>query len=180
MLSFVLLLACSSPAPVEAECPEQTCPDCPSSNLEAWEMAILSPTVDRLREGIKPLGEHGFGICKGDGCSKWLGTDAGALSTGKHYVRAELQTPPVGSPWKVNFEVACADSEGNPTQTHNYSYDLVYTGEKQGYQLDPLWVIQSPHPGGVRDCTYTLTPIRPDGETLAPLKGAYRTPAPEG
>jgi len=181
MLSIVLLLACSSPAPVEAECPEQECPDCSDASLEAWELSILGPSLERLREGIKPVGEQGFGVCKGeDGCETWLGSDAGSLGTGSHYVRAELQTPPVGSPWTVVFEVACKDAEGNPTQSHSYSYDLVYTGEKQGYRLEPLWTIQSPHPGGARDCVYTLTPIRPDGEKLARLEGAYRTPAPEG
>ena len=47
-----------------------------------------------------------------------------------------------------------------------------------GYRLQPLWMIQSPHPNGARACEYSLTPIRPDGVEGTPWTGKYTTAAP--
>lgn len=180
MLITAWLVACSSGDPA-AECPDPACPDCPDQPLEDWEIALLQPTVERLRRGVVAVGERPFGVCYGQGsCDDYLGAEAGELRLGDHFVRAELSVPPIGAPWSVEFGVECAAPDGGGRQTHSATFELSYTGEERGYPLEPLWTIESPHPGGARECSYHLTPIRPDGERLAPIRGSYRTPAPEG
>jgi hypothetical protein len=183
MWLLLLHLACDGgTATDDGECPPApTCPDCGAPALEEWELSLLEPTIERLREGVKPFGERPFGLCRGvSSCEQWLGPDAGALSSGRYYVRAEVQPPEVGAPWRVDFSVDCEGVDGGGQERWSKTYEVTWTGEDRGYPLEPMWVVEVPHPAGARDCTYRLTPVRPDGVKLEPWVGSYRTPAPEG
>ena len=178
---LALLLACSSPA----ECP--ACPACeacdePGVALEPWEEELLGPVLDELRAGIVLHGDEPFGVCRGaSGCDEFLGQDVGDLPEGDFLLRAELKAPAVGEGWTVDFRVDCTTTRknGEPAQhDHDRSYEVKYTGAAHGYRLQPLWKIQSPHPSGARDCTYSLTPRRPDGTAGEAWTGSYKTPAP--
>ena len=184
MLLVAWIVACSQPP--AAECPD--CPTCeqpgPGGSLSPFEATLLSPTLEDLRAGVRPFdgSEQAFGVCKGDkACDAFLGADPGVLSEGQHMVRAELAVPSVGEGWQVRFRVDCevTSAEGRTSAVdHEKTYDLTHTGPKRGYALQPLWRIQSPHPGGRRDCTYSLTPRGPDGSEGAPITGSYITPMP--
>jgi hypothetical protein len=187
MLLLLLALACSSQAPTD--CPD--CPDCPGpgpaaatdgTQLEAWEAELLAPTLEELRSGIRTWGDQPFGVCEGKrDCDRYLDANPGALEPGSFFVRAELKVPQVGEGWKATFSVDCTstDSRGNSSeQNHEKTYEIKYTGKDRAYRLQPLWKIQSPHPGGARSCDFSLTPIRPDGEAGEPWTGHYETPAP--
>lgn len=183
MLLF-LLAACTPDGADPADCP--VCPEPvvqASSRLEDWEMAVIEPDLARLREGIFPVGEQGFGICKGaTACEVFLGPEPGELDLGTHILRAELSVPRMGSDWQVRFDLDCTVTTpaGNELPVnHSKAYGVVHTGPKRGYQLSPLWKIQSPHPQGARDCAFSLTPIRPDGQDGTPVSGHYKTPMPE-
>lgn len=187
MLLLLLLLACTGQAPTD--CP--TCPTCPdaaagttgtATQLAPWEAEILAPALDELRAGVSTAGEQPFGVCEGKrDCDRYLDASPGLLDPGSYFVRAELKVPSVGEGWKASFAVTCtsSDARGNTSeQKHDKIYDIKYTGKDRTYRLQPLWKIQSPHPGGARSCDYSLTPIRPDGETGETWTGHYETPAP--
>ena len=188
MLIF-LAIACTSDTP---DCPD--CPACPEAEVAApaadggaladWEQALLQPTIDDLRAGVRPWDEQGLGVCMGDReCDAFVGLDAGDLAEGDHLIKAELAVPQLGEGWQVKFEVACEVTLPNGSTKpvdHEKVYDVTWTGPKRGYRLMPLWRIQSPHPQGSRDCEYRLTPLRPDGSAGEAITGHYKTPMPEG
>jgi len=178
---LTLILACSTPA----DCP--ACAECPACEeagltLETWEEGLLGSVVEELRAGIVPHGDQPFGVCRGaTACDEYLGPDPGALPVGDYLVRAELKAPAIGEGWTAEFAVSCTTtrSNGEPAEhDHARSYEVKYTGATHGYRLQPLWKIQSPHPSGARDCTFSLTPSRPDGQAAEPWTGSYSTPAP--
>ena len=187
MLLLLVMLACTSQAPTD--CPE--CPTCPeptaapasgATQLESWEAELLAPAVDELRGGVRTWGEQPFGVCEGKrDCDSYLGATPGELKPGSFFVRSEVKVPSVGEGWKATFAVQCTstDARGNSSeQNHEKTYEIKYTGKERAYRLQPLWKIQSPHPGGARSCDFSLTPMRPDGETGETLTGHYETPAP--
>ncbi len=187
MFLLLLLLACTNQAPTD--CPE--CPTCPeqaaapaggATALADWEADLLAPAIEELRQGLQTWGDQPFGVCEGKrDCDTYLGDKPGLLKPGSFFVRAELKAPSVGEGWKASFSVACTstDARGNTSeQNHDKTYDIKYTGKERAYRLQPLWKVQSPHPGGARTCDYSLTPIRPDGEAGEAWTGHYETPAP--
>lgn len=177
---LLLWFACTKPPP---------CPEPPPADrvLEAGEAAILAPYLADLRQGIRPYGEQGFGVCQGKRtCEQFLGAEPPPLAPGDYLVRAELSVPELGEGWKVRFDINCelTTTEGRTTtQNHEKVYDVRHVRTaNMGYRLQPLWMIQSPHPNGARACTFSLTPIRPDGQEGQPWKGKYSTlpPTEEG
>jgi hypothetical protein len=187
MLLLLLLMACTNQAPTD--CPE--CPDCAeqvatattgSTALAGWEAELLAPAIEELRGGVQTWGEQPFGVCEGKrDCDSYLGATPGELKPGSFFVRSEVKVPSVGEGWKATFAVTCTstDARGNTSdQNHEKTYDIKFTGKGRAYRLQPLWKIQSPHPGGARSCDFSLTPVRPDGEAGEPWKGHYETPAP--
>ncbi len=186
MLLLLLMMACTSQTPTS--CPE--CPVCPeqppaaagASQLADWEATLLSPAIEELRQGMQTWGEQPFGVCEGKrDCDTYKGATPGLLEPGSFFVRAEVKAPSVGEGWQASFAVKCTstDARGNSSeQDHEKTYDIKYTGKERAYRLQPLWKIQSPHPGGARSCDYSLTPIRPDGEAGEPWTGHYENPAP--
>lgn len=176
MLLLTLLFACSKPP----ECPA---PPPAEQILDAGEAKLLAPYLADLRQGVRLYGEQGFGICQGKrSCDTFLGTEPPPLAAGDYLVRAELTVPEIGDGWKVRFNIDCdlTTVEGKTThQNHEKVYDVrhVRTAD-MGYRLQPLWMIQSPHPNGSRSCSYSLTPIRADGVEGTPWKGKYTTEAP--
>jgi hypothetical protein len=179
---FLFLLACSqnpAPAPADATTAE---PTVTTVTLQPWEAALLAPTLDDIRAGVHTVGEQPFGVCEGKrDCDRYLGPDAGLLPEGSFFVRSEVKVPAVGEGWQVAFKAHCVatDAKGQQReQDHEKTYEVKYTGKDRTYRLQPLWKIQSPHPGGARSCDYSLTPLRPDGVAGETLKGHYETPAP--
>lgn len=173
---MLLWLACSPPP----KCPE---PTPPARVLSESEATLLAPYLADLREGIRTFGDNGFGICQGKrDCEQFLGPEPAPLAAGDYLIRAELQVPELGEDWKVRFKIDCelTTSEGRKTpQTHEKLYDVRHVrNDKKGYQLQPLWMIQSPHPNGARECTYSLTPVSPDGKDGKAWTGKYSTLPP--
>ncbi len=174
MLLFAFI-ACTNPPP--PDCPEADCPAA-ALEVEAWEAELLQPMLEDIREGVILYGEQ-FGICQGRSkCDTFLGAEPDLLPPGAYMVRAEVQAPSVGEDWQVRFEVTCEKSDSE-ARLHEKIYAVKYTGKTRGFRLQPLWTIQSPHPGGARDCHYTLTPLRGDTPIGDPWTGRYRTPAEE-
>ncbi|MBN1336073.1 MAG: hypothetical protein JXB39_08945 [Deltaproteobacteria bacterium] len=179
MLPLLLLVGCSG-TPV--------CPPCASDQpgavvLAPWEAALLAGTLEDLRAGVRITGERGFGICSGrTECESFVGpTSQGPLPEGHWFVRAEFEVPSVGEGWTVLFHVTCTTNPGSPnasTQVHDRAYPVKYTGREGTYRLQPLWKIQSPYVNGPRSCTFSLTPVRPDGVRGEPWTGAYETAGP--
>lgn len=163
------------------ECPKADCPD-PSLTLQQWESTLLTPYLEDIRKGVRLFGDQGFGICGGTKeCDNFLGREAENLPQGDYFVKGEFAVPQVGQGWTVKFKVNCTltDDKGNTTtQDHDRSYDVKYAGKERAYRIQPLWRIQSPHPNGARACTYSLTPVRPDGTEGEVWNGKYSTPAP--
>ena len=174
-----LLLASCAEAP---ECPPVEA--CPPAQLEAWESALLEPYLVDLRKGIRPHGDQPFGVCAGRReCERYIGAHAGLLEPGDHLIRAEVDVPDIGDGWKVRFHIDCEliDITGTARpQSHDREYEVRATTGDRGYRLQPMWMIQSPHPNGARKCTFSLTPVRPDGTVGEQWTGDYETPAPAG
>jgi len=182
VLLFLLLACAQNDAP--------TCPPCPAGpereeagqSLAAWEAALLQPTLEELRQGVRTWGEMPFGVCSGKrDCEEYLGAEPGLLAPGNFFVRTELKAPAVGEEWAVTFHIDCTTSDAKgkeSSQEHEKTYTVKHTGKERGFRLQPLWTIQSPHPSGARSCSFTLTPLRTDGVAGEPWKGSYKTPAP--
>lgn len=174
---LLLWLACSKPP----ECPEAPAP---ARVLSEAEATLLAPYLEDLRQGVRLYGEQGFGVCQGKrSCDQFLGAEPSPLAAGDYLIRAELSVPELGEGWKVRFKIDCelTTTEGRTTtQNHEKLYDVRHVrNEKMGYRLQPLWMIQSPHPNGARACTYSLTPVRPDGSEGRPWVGKYSTLPPD-
>ena len=174
---FLLLwIACEKPP----TCPE---PPAPERVLSEAEAKLLAPYLDDLRQGVRRHGDQGFGVCQGKRtCDTFLGPEPAPLAAGDYLIRAELDVPELSEGWKVAFHIDCTltTAEGRTTtQTHDRTYDVRHVRTEVGYRLQPLWMIQSPHPNGTRSCTYSLTPLRPDGSAGEAWNGRYTTPAPD-
>lgn len=173
MYLLMLLFACNKACP----------PALPEARvLSESEATLLAPYLDELRKGVQRYGEQGFGICQGKrACDTWLGPEPPELAPGDYLLKAELAVPRLGDGWKVKFHIDCqltlADGRAT-TQTHERAYEVRSVKADMGYRLQPLWMIQSPHPNGARSCTFSLTPLRPDGTAGQPWTGKYSTPAP--
>ncbi|MCB9741918.1 MAG: hypothetical protein H6741_23380 [Alphaproteobacteria bacterium] len=185
MLLLAFLIGCGGEA---GDCPE--CPPCEQAKaaepaaeaLSAFEAELLSEDLVDLRQGVRPFGDRGFGVCTGkDDCDKFLGPNPGELGEGDYIITAELAVPKLGKGWQVEFAMECetTSSEGNSSSSKDAkTYTVSYAGAERGYRLKRLRSIQSPNTSGAKRCDYALTPIRPDGERGEPLKGAFSTPAP--
>lgn len=176
-------MACAQTAPPVADCPPcEACGEC-NPVLEPWEQDLLGPQIAEIREGVRPFDDDAFGVCAGvTECETFLGRSPEELPAGDHMIRGELAVPSVGEGWSARFRVDCAvvtKAGRETTVDHENTYTLVHTGPKRGYLLQPLWRIQSPHPQGSRDCTYTLFSVRPDGTETEAASGRYRTAMPE-
>jgi hypothetical protein len=187
MLYLLSLLACSSPP---SDCPE--CPDCADATLngahplsqgvttmEAWEAELLAPSIAALRKGIQLVPEKGFGICSGiQRCETFLSADPGVLPEGEYLVYAELNVPILGEDWAAHFRLHCETTRPDGTTTPS-DYDRRYTvrnsGPNRGFRLSPMMRIKSPNTAGPKTCTYTLTPIQPNGVEEAAWSGSYST-----
>ena len=189
MLLLSLFFGCSAEPQDCPKCPEPTgtteaaAPVQESGtqhSLSAWEAELLAEPLDDLRAGIRPFHPEGFGVCRGvQRCEEFLGTDPGLLPSGDYMVYAELRVPQLGEGWRANFELKCdIEREGEASRPYEYSrsYEVAYAGPNRGYRLAPMMRIKSAEPdGALRDCVYTLTPSRPDGEAAEPLAGSYST-----
>lgn len=187
MLFLLSLLACSSPP---ADC--TPCPDCeadaPSSGdktsqssieLEAWEAELLAAPLETIRKGIQPTPDSGFGICLGiQKCESFLGPEPGVLAEGDYLAYAELNVPNLGEGWAAHFKLHCETTrpDGSTTSSdYDRRYDIRNSGPNRGYRLSPMMRIKSPNSAGPKACTYTLTPIRPDGVEGDAWSGSYST-----
>ena len=132
-----------------------------STTLSPFEAEALDELLTELRAGPTPFDDSAWGVCSGQTrCGEYVGADAGMLPAGDHVVAARLAVPTLGGPWKVRFDLRCTTTN-HADQTRDNEHSREYTvGVKPngGYRLDPLFRIQSPHPGGARECTYSLTP----------------------
>ncbi len=176
---FLLFVACARPP----ECPPCAADTPGAVTLAPWEAALLAGTLDDLRSGIRGAGDQAFGLCAGrTACESFVGASPpDPLSEGDWFVRAELLVPAAGEGWTVLFHVECTTHPGAPeaaTQVHDRQYPVKFMGRDRPYRLSPLWKIRSPHPGGPQACTWSLTPVRPDGVRGDPWTGAYRTLPP--
>jgi len=180
MVLFLLFFSCSTPP---TECIENTTePACNDDSLSDFENGLLADAIAEIREGIVPFSESGFGICEGvQKCERFLGATPGLLAEGDHLVHAELKVPDYGEGWTVNFvhqcNVAGENTNQMPANVWSKSYNVKNSGPNRGYRVSPLIRIKSPHPSGARTCTYSLTPVRPDGKELPAHQGSYETPA---
>ena len=184
MIFLLPLLACSSPAPDCPECPDhkETESSAPqgSAQMSPWEAELLAEPLAEIRQGIQPFNEESIGVCTGvQKCEAYLGAEPGLLGEGDHMVFAELRVPSYGENWKANFELHCETSRPDGSSTpydYDRSYEVRNSGPNRGYRLSPMMRIKSPHSSGPRSCTYSLTPIRPDGEAGEAWTGSYQTP----
>lgn len=155
--------------------------------LTEFEVSLVQPILDDVRQGVRPYAEQSTGICRGQGkvCDEYLGLEAGELPPGEYMVRAELRVPKQGEPgtWKVRFDTECvttrvtANGETTSTSNNSREYDVRYAGEDRGYRLSPLLTIDSPSRGGARACTWELVAPHPDGDKV--ISGSWSTPAEE-
>jgi len=175
----------AKPAPAPAVKP--AAPQDAFGGLSPFEKDLLSAYVEDVKKGVRPFDAEGFGVCKGKGrdCGGFLGADAGELPPGEYMIQARLTVPQLGDKdtWKVVFATSCetirvgADGkEARKKHDHEREYAVSYPGPEHPYRLAPLQVIQSPAKGGRKECTYTLTAKRPDGDTV--YKGSYSVPGP--
>jgi hypothetical protein len=188
MLFILSLFACTSPpdcpdpsvVAANNDSPASTAPKPGNAILEAWEAELLAKPLTAIRNGIQPFGKESFGICQGiQKCESFLGAEPGLLAEGDFLAFAELNVPNLGDGWAANFQLHCETTRPDGSTTP-YDYDRRYevrnSGPNRGYRLSPMMRIKSPHSAGPRSCTYTLTPIRPDGVEGEAWSGTYATP----
>ena len=192
--SLIFLFACGQAPPAPADCPE--CPSCeeateaptgesPAVALTEWEAEVLSEPLAELRAGVTLHSDTSFGICPGvqrceDGAPGV--TDPGTLPTGDHIIFAELQVPELGGQWGARFHLECVTTSANGSTSdwvHDREFEVRNGGPTRGFRLMPLARVKAPHPAGARECSYSLTPITPDGREGEPFTGSYSTAAPE-
>ena len=177
------LCAQATPAPAPATKPTAAKEQASMSDFEA---KLLNPLIQDLRQGVRPFGDEGIGICEGEKreCKKFLGTSVSEeLPPGEYMLRAELAVPKTGGKdtWKVKFHLECTRTretpKGNSSTTSNQDreYNVVYAGKERGYRLQPLWNINSPGKYGAEDCKYKITAPHPDGDKV--YSGSWHVPA---
>ncbi|MEZ4320068.1 MAG: hypothetical protein R3F61_21335 [Myxococcota bacterium] len=170
------------PAPVAAPAPSG------GGAMTAYENELLNPLLSDIREGVRPFGPEGIGLCKASGkeCDEYLGmSSSGDLPEGDYMLRAELAVPKTGEKgtWKLKFDLDCTttkattNGESTTTSTQSKEYDVIYAGADRGYRLQPLWTITSPGKYGKQDCKYKLTGPHPDGDKV--YEGSWSVPAAE-
>ena len=178
MLTLLAFFACASNDPIECPaCDETISAPSAAGNLSDWELSLLQEPLEDIRAGIRPFGEESFGICRGvQKCEEFIGKDPGVLNDGDHMVYAELRVPKLGEQWQADFSLNCETAREDGTSQpyeYNRSYSVSHSGPNRGYRLAPMARIQSPNTTGKRECSYSLTPVRPDGERLAPMTGTF-------
>lgn len=153
--------------------------------LTAFEQSLLQPKLDDLRKGVRPRGDQGIGICKGQtkDCTEFIGTSAEELPAGEYMLHADLDVPDIGEKgtWKVRLDLDCtttkttANGSNSSNSTQQREYDVVHTGADRGYHLAPLWKIESPNKYGASDCKYKITAPHADGDKV--YEGSWKVPA---
>lgn len=122
------------------------------------EQKAVDWVLQEVRRGVRPWSDEAIGICRGrKSCDKFLGPDAGKLSRGTYFVRAQLKVPP--SPkglWEVHFRTDCTTASGE-TKTFERDYPVSYAGLEGPTELTSLRTIESPSEDGAQECKYTLT-----------------------
>ncbi|MEZ4236352.1 MAG: hypothetical protein R3F59_09360 [Myxococcota bacterium] len=145
------------------------------TEISPREQAILDDVLQDVRAGIRPWSaEDAIGVCRGKkGCDKYLGTDAGKLSRGSFFVRAQLLVPPGPSgTWKVRFRSECTRADGH-VDTFDREYDAVSAGPGQPTTLQPLRAWDVPSDDGPQVCTWTLVAPDPSGDRT--FQGSWET-----
>lgn len=155
--------------------------------MTAFEQSLLMPRLEDLRQGVRPRGPEGIGICKGQGkdCTEFIGTSASDLPEGDYMLHADLDVPNIGEKgtWKVMLDLDCTTTKttANGTNTSNNTqhkeYDVIYAGGERGYHLAPLWKISSPNQYGAVDCKYKITAPHGDGDKV--YEGSWTVPQKE-
>ncbi len=184
-------ICAETPAP-EAPAPDMGTEPEPAGGdglaMSDYESEMLGPLLEDLREGVRPYGPEGIGICKGSGkdCEEYLGTEVtDPLPEGEYMLKAELAVPRTGEKgtWSVKFDLDCTtvkkteNSETTSNSTKSKSYDVIYAGDDRGYRLMPLWTIKSPNKYGEQTCKYTITGPHPDGDKV--YEGQWVVPQAE-
>jgi hypothetical protein len=143
-------------------------PDAEEPEITAQEQGILDAVLEEVRAGIRPWpSEDAIGVCRGrKDCDKFLGTDAGKLSRGSFFVRADLRVPPgpLGT-WKVSFRTECATPDGQ-VFTFEREYDVTHNGEERPTRLQPLRAFEVPSDEGPQSCKWTLVAPDPAGDRV--------------
>jgi hypothetical protein len=180
MLFLLSLFACSSPPACTAASPAGGAESSTASvQLESWEANLLAKPLEMIRKGIQPVADSGFGICLGvQKCESFLGPDPEVLPEGDYLAYAELNVPGLGDGWAAHFKLHCETTRpdgSSASSDYDRRYDVRNSGPNRGYRLSPMMRIKSPNSAGPKACTYTLTPIRPDGIEGEPWSGSYST-----
>ena len=132
------------------------------------EQKVLDATLVQVRAGIRPWNSpDAIGICRGrKDCDKFLGADAGKLTRGSFFVRADLLVPP-GPPgtWAVHFSTECTSPDGE-VRTFDRDYDVVYNGPDRPTRLQPLRDFSVPAEDGPQKCTWKLVAPDPTGDRV--------------
>lgn len=147
-----------APEPTPSPAPGQ--PQAPS----AFEQGILDWVLQDIRTGVRPAGEQAVGLCRGKrDCDKFLGTEAGKLTRGSYWVRAQLLVPP-GPPgtWKVVFSSECAAPSGE-VRSFEREFDVLHAGPGQATTVN-LRAFSVPSDDGPQSCTWKLVAKDPKGD----------------
>jgi hypothetical protein len=129
-----------------------------------FEQGILDSVLGDVRTGIRPAGPEAVGLCRGKkNCDKFLGPEAGKLSKGSYWVRAELMVPP-GPPgtWKVTFSSECTSPTGE-VRSFEREYDVLHSGPDKPTTVN-LRAITVPDEAGAQTCAWKLVTKHPTGD----------------
>jgi hypothetical protein len=136
--------------------------------ITSREQAILDAVLEEVRAGIRPWpSEDAIGVCRGrKDCDRFLGTDAGKLSRGSFFVRADLKVPP-GPPgtWTVTFHTECTTPDGQ-VSIFDREHDVVHNGGDRPTRLQPLRAFEVPSDEGPQTCTWKLVAPDPAGDRV--------------
>jgi len=170
----------------------QASSDLSTERLSTAEEAILRPYLDDIRKGVRPFDANGVGICQTEDtkkrdCTTFLGQDAGILPPGSYMLQANVRVPQLDRKegWNVSLTTQCtitSRDRSGAIQKHTKdprekTYTVRYIGEKRGYLLAPLALIESPDPQGVgRTCTWKMVYHNPNGDQV--VEGGWQVELP--
>ncbi len=155
----------------------------PERVLSAGEFALLRDDLADLREGVRPFGAQGLGVCvrEDTSCGRFVGSSSEALPPGDYLLWAELRAPRVGPAegWPVTLETRCTfeAAGGSRTSEQSRTYTVRYAGEERGYRLR-LREFTSPGKGGASRCAWSLrsdlegSRVVGEGTWAVPAEGA--------
>lgn len=154
--------------------PAAPAPEAPKDAPSPFEQAILDAVLADIKTGIRPAGEEAIGLCRGKkDCDKFFGTDAGKLSKGSYWVRAQLLVPPgPASTWKVIFSSECAAPSGE-VRSFEREYDVQHAGPGQPTTVN-LRAISVPSEEGPQACKWKLVTKHPSGDQT--YAGSWESP----